>query len=390
MPGKNTTTVERRSDRELVATRTFNGPARLVFEAWTRPDLFQRWWVPKSFGLTLVSCALDVRPGGKYCLVFRHPAAEQPMEFFGRYLEVTPPSRLVWTNEEGGEAGAVTTVTFEEQGGKTLLVMHDLYPSKEALDAAIASGSTSGTGETFAQLDEVLATVGQFFHVVLRTLDVAAARAFYAEALQVDGAGLDVVPLHETAIAKGARPHWLSFLDVGDVERAAAAFAQRGATAMGPRWLNPQGLEAAVMRDPGGALLALAKPPAVPRPGGSGLEVGWFVLNTPDVETAKRNYGEQFGWHFEAPAELAGFVVHPFAWRPGGPAVGALLGIENRPQVHPHWLLQFRVAALKPAVDAVRAAGGLVAAELQLQTGERIAVCDDPQGAAFALRALPR
>src|SRR5688572_5212657 len=128
-PMKNPTTVERESERELVVTRTFNAPARIVFEAWTKPELFKRWWVPKSFGISLLSCELDVRVGGTYRLVFEGGAA-----FYGRYLEVTPHSRLVWTNEEGGDGGAVTTVTFEEKGGKTLVVVHDLYPSKEALD----------------------------------------------------------------------------------------------------------------------------------------------------------------------------------------------------------------------------------------------------------------
>jgi uncharacterized protein YndB with AHSA1/START domain len=152
----NHTTVERKSDRELVVTRTFNGPARLVFEAWTKAELFSRWWTPKSFGLTIVSCEMDVRTGGTYRLMIRPPAAEQPMAFFGRYIEVIPGARIVWTNDEGGEDGAVTTVTFEESGGKTLVVLRDLYPSKEALDEAIASGATSGFSEQFEQLDEVL------------------------------------------------------------------------------------------------------------------------------------------------------------------------------------------------------------------------------------------
>ena len=157
-PMKNRATVERKSEREFVVTRTINAPPRIVFEAWIKVELFQRWWVPKSLGLTLLSCELDVRVGGAYRLVFRHPAAPEPMAFHGRYLEVTPPSRLVWTNEEGGEGGPVTTVTFEEKGGKTLLVMHELYPSKEALDEAIASGSISGNDESFNQLDELLAS----------------------------------------------------------------------------------------------------------------------------------------------------------------------------------------------------------------------------------------
>src|SRR5215831_18503419 len=155
-PTKSGTTVERKSERELVVTRTINGPARIVFEAWTKPELFKRWWVPKSFGLSLLSCEMDVRVGGAYRLVFSHPASPEPMAFFGKYSEVTPHSRLVWTNDEGGEGGAVTTVTFEERGAETLVVMHDLYPSKEALDGAIASGSTGGFSETFEQLDELL------------------------------------------------------------------------------------------------------------------------------------------------------------------------------------------------------------------------------------------
>ena len=157
---KSRTTVERTSGRELVVTRTFNAPARIVFKAWTTPDLFQRWWVPKSSGMTMLSCEMDIRTGGTYRLVFSHPAFGQPMAFFGRYIEVTPPSRLVWTNDEGGEGGAVTTVTFEDRGSETLVVVRDLYPSKAALDEAIASGSTSGFGEQFAQLDAMLARAG--------------------------------------------------------------------------------------------------------------------------------------------------------------------------------------------------------------------------------------
>ena len=152
------TTVERTSDRELVATRTFDGPARIVFEAWTKPELIMRWWTPESFGISFLSCEADVRTGGSYRFVFGHAASEQPMAFFGRYIEVTPPSRLVWTNEED-EDGAVTTVTFEEKDGKTLVVVHDLYPSKEALDGAIASGSTGAWPEQFEQLDDLLNTL---------------------------------------------------------------------------------------------------------------------------------------------------------------------------------------------------------------------------------------
>jgi uncharacterized protein YndB with AHSA1/START domain len=157
---KNLTTAEGKSDRELVVTRTFEAPARIVFEAWTKPELLMRWWAPKSTGCSLVSCEADVRVGGKYRFVFAFSSdASKTMEFFGKYLEVTPRSRLVWTNEEAGDGGPVTTVTFEEKGGKTLLVMRELYPSKEARDAALASGSASGMGESFEQLDELLVTL---------------------------------------------------------------------------------------------------------------------------------------------------------------------------------------------------------------------------------------
>jgi uncharacterized protein YndB with AHSA1/START domain len=159
-PMKNPTTVERTSECELVVTRTFNSPAHIVFEAWTQPELLERWWTPKSFGISFVSCEADVRTGGTYRFVFSHPASEQPMAFFGRYIEVTPHSRIVWTNEESAD-GPVSTVTFEEKDGKTLLVLHELYPSKQALDDAIASGSTgtSGASEQFELLDELLVTL---------------------------------------------------------------------------------------------------------------------------------------------------------------------------------------------------------------------------------------
>src|ERR1700684_2163743 len=155
IPVKSRTTVERKSERELVVTRTFNGPAHIVFEAWTKPELLKRWWAPKSAGVSLLSCEADVRVGGTYRFVFGHGASE-PMAFYGRYLEVIRHSRLVWTNEEAGDAGAVTTVTFEEKGGQTLLVLHELYPSKEALDGAMASGMEGGMHETLEQLDELL------------------------------------------------------------------------------------------------------------------------------------------------------------------------------------------------------------------------------------------
>ena len=157
-PMKNRTTVERKSEREFVVTRTFNGPARIVFEAFTNAELLKRWWVPKSMGMKLLSCEVDARVGGKYRLVFAHDP--EPVAFFGTYVEVTPHSRLAWTNDEGGEGGSVTTVTFDEKGGKTLVVLRESHPSKEALDAA-GTGAAEAMVETFDQLDELVVALGE-------------------------------------------------------------------------------------------------------------------------------------------------------------------------------------------------------------------------------------
>jgi uncharacterized protein YndB with AHSA1/START domain len=154
----NRTIVERKSDQELVATRSFDAASQTVFEAWTTPDLFMRWWAPKSMGVPLLSCEMDVRAGGKYRLEFGHSASES-FAFYGKYIEVAPGARLVWTNDEG-EDGALTTVTFEDKGGKTLLVYCDRYPSKAALDEAFG-GMELGMSEQFAQLDELLGSLGR-------------------------------------------------------------------------------------------------------------------------------------------------------------------------------------------------------------------------------------
>ncbi|MBL0169533.1 MAG: SRPBCC domain-containing protein [Gemmatimonadaceae bacterium] len=156
---KNRTTVERQSDREVVVTRTINGPAHIVFEAFSKAELLRRWWVPKSMGMTLLSCEVDARVGGTYRLEF-DVGGPEPVAFFGTYVDVTPSSRLSWTNDEGGEGGSVTTVTFEEKGGQTLVVLRESYPSKEALDAA-GTGAADALFETFDQLDELLVSLGE-------------------------------------------------------------------------------------------------------------------------------------------------------------------------------------------------------------------------------------
>lgn len=238
----------------------------------------------------------------------------------------------------------------------------------------------------------------RFFQITLRTHDVDAARAFYATVL--GPCALNIVQLHEQAVARGARPHWLGLLDVGNVDDAIATFAERGATRLSPTWVNPEGLEGATLRDPGGAIIALGKPPA-PAPAqasasskGPGPEVLWHELNTADVDRAKANYGELFGWEFKAPLHFshlgASHVFHPFAWERGGAPVGSMCDIAGRPGVHPHWIFHFRVAALDPAMSKVKAEGGIVIGPITLPSGDRIAVCDDPQGAAFAIREAGR
>jgi uncharacterized protein YndB with AHSA1/START domain len=151
------TTVKRRSNRELIVTRTFNAPARIVFQAWSRPELFKRWWIPRATGMTIVDCEMDVRTGGTYRLEITPPGSDQPMAFFGKYLEVVPDALIVWTNEED-DRGAVTTVTFEENNGKTLLTLTERYPTSQALEEALA-GSATALPEQFAQLDELLLTL---------------------------------------------------------------------------------------------------------------------------------------------------------------------------------------------------------------------------------------
>lgn len=156
-PGR--TSVERRGECELIVTRTFDAPRHIVFRAWSQPDLFRRWWVPKSAtGISLVSCDMDVRTGGKYRLEFS-AGGSKTMAFYGKYLEVVQDERIVWTNDEG-EEGAITTVTFEDQRGKTFLNFHEVYPSKEALEEAL-QGSAAGLPEQLEQLEQLVSSMNE-------------------------------------------------------------------------------------------------------------------------------------------------------------------------------------------------------------------------------------
>jgi predicted enzyme related to lactoylglutathione lyase len=222
----------------------------------------------------------------------------------------------------------------------------------------------------------------KFCRFDLRTTDADAARAFYARILEHDRSV--IWPLHEQALARGARPHWLGRIGVDDVERAATAFVERGAVRLGPTQTMADGGQSAVLRDPGGALVAVGKPP----PGApASVDVVWHALNTNDVARATANYRELFGWAFTDRLDLGaqGAFQH-FAWQAGGPNVGVIADVAARPGVHPHWLFFFEVDALEPVMAAILAAGGVVLDPIVLPDGARICVCDDPQGAAFALR----
>ncbi len=151
--------LERTSDTTLVITRTLRAPPAIVFEAWTNPDYVRRWWAPLSRGVTLTECDADLRPGGEYRYVLTR--GKERFAFYGKYLEITPPSRLVYTQifEPFPDAEARITVSFEADGGYTRLVSREVYPSKVALDGALHSGMEDGARETFQQLDELVASM---------------------------------------------------------------------------------------------------------------------------------------------------------------------------------------------------------------------------------------
>jgi hypothetical protein len=221
-----------------------------------------------------------------------------------------------------------------------------------------------------------------FCRFALRTTDAGGARDFYSKVLGHDRAV--IWPLHEHALARGARPHWLGHLGVNDAERTVAAFVERGAMRLGPTLPTGDGGQAVVLRDPGGAVLAVAtRPQSNTKPS---VDVVWHVLNTTDAVRATLNYTDLFGWELVGRVDLGPQgVSQQFAWRAGGENVGAIGDIAGRPGVHPQWLFFFEVDALDPTVAAMRSAGGVVVEQTTLPSGQRACVCDDPQGAAFAL-----
>jgi hypothetical protein len=221
----------------------------------------------------------------------------------------------------------------------------------------------------------------KFCRIELRTTDAGGARDFYAKILGHDRSV--IWPLHEQALARGAPPHWLGTLGVEDAERAAEAFVERGAARLGPTFPTSDGGQAVILRDSGGAVLAVATRPR----GNTETGVVWHVLNTNNASQATTNYVEQFGWKATDRIDLGAHgIFQQFAWHAGGESVGAIGDIAGRPGVHPHWLFFFEVDALDRSIAAVRAAGGSWVEPSTLPNGQRVCVCHDPQGAEFALR----
>ena len=220
-------------------------------------------------------------------------------------------------------------------------------------------------------------TAARFSRYLLRTTDAEAATAFYDAVLGRRGDG--IVPLHEAALARGARPHWLGHVGVrelGGAEAVAARFVERGAMRLGP---SPGVADFVVLRDPGGALLAVTESPSE-----SSAGVAWHQLNTRDPSRAAADYSTLFGWSLAETLELGELGRHRgFAFGAGESRVGLFSDIEGRPQVHAHWLFFFAVPSLDAAVDRVRAHGGIVIGPIELPNGARVAACDDAQGAAF-------
>jgi uncharacterized protein len=227
----------------------------------------------------------------------------------------------------------------------------------------------------------------KFRRVELRTTNAEGASAFYRSILGHDRAV--VWPLHEQALARGARPHWLGHLDVEDLDLATQQFVARGATQIGAIRPTHDGGRLAVLHDPGGALLALSALPAVPAltsENASSVPVVWHALNTRDVQRAQTNYCELFGWSLTSRIDLgAQGTFQQFAWQPGGESVGVFADVAGRPDVHPQWLFFFEVDSLDAALSATRAQGGITLDPITLPNGTRAGVCDDPQGAAFGL-----
>ena len=145
------------SDQEIRLTRLFDAPRHLVFEAMTKPEHVKRWWGRLGDGYSVPVCEIDLRPGGAWRFVNRHPRGE--VAFYGEYREITPPSRLVFTEIFEGFPDSISVVTaeFTDEGGKTRFTATVRYPSRDVRDIVLESGMERGAGLSYDRLEDLVA-----------------------------------------------------------------------------------------------------------------------------------------------------------------------------------------------------------------------------------------
>lgn len=235
-----------------------------------------------------------------------------------------------------------------------------------------------------------------FFRYSLRTIDVDAARRFYAESIGLelppngtfDASSLEAWPLHERARAAGVPPHWLGHIDVSDVEATADRLVALGGERLGPTVEARDGTSYATLREPLGAVIAVR----ARGEHGSDSPVAWHQLHTRDVERAWAIHSELFGWAaketIDVPDPVGGHRL--FAWSKDGDPIGSMANTARWPGVHAHWLFYLPVDDVEASAARVRALGGQAKEPIELRGGRWLSPCEDPQGAAFGLIQLRR
>ncbi|NUQ79899.1 MAG: VOC family protein [Polyangiaceae bacterium] len=243
-----------------------------------------------------------------------------------------------------------------------------------------------------------MSTLGAFGWYELRTTDPGAARSFYEEVVgwRVEQAGPSTIfysekspvggvsELPERARALGAPSHWLGFIQVLDVDAIINRMVALGAEVRGPVRQDAGGGRVAVLRDPQGAAMALSS-------GGereSRFGIAWHELHTTDHRRAWSIYAELFGWQAREIADLGPEIgeYQMFSWASAEDIVGGMVSSARRPHIHTHWLFYLTVPDIDDSIDKVRSMGGsVVNGPVEVRGNARIAYCEDPQGAAFAL-----
>jgi predicted enzyme related to lactoylglutathione lyase len=224
----------------------------------------------------------------------------------------------------------------------------------------------------------------RFVRYDLRTTDADAARRFYADVLGESfwGPGIAVWKLHEQALARGARPHWLGHVGSTLVAPTVSRIEELGGEHLGPT-IDQGSRSYALVRDPFGALFAVSSEV----PGESRGLARWHVLHTKDHQKASASYASLFGWSPGPGVDLGPPIgmSHGFSYESGEPAAGAITDGACSPSIHPQWLYFFVTSDIDRALERVRSGGGVALPTVRTPAGALVAPCDDPQGAAFAL-----